>query len=126
MAAKQPASGVDEAVTAYLSTAPTSGRQRYARLRQVVHDRAGVDRVSERLSYRLPTFFVAGTRLLHVGLWEEHLPIYPVPDSAADPTLAAELEPYRMGKGTLHFRYDADWPAELIERIVAAHLARLG
>lgn len=120
----QPNAVADE-ITAYLSTAPEQGRQRYAWIRSAVRARAGGDRVSERLSYRLPTFFVAGRRLLHVGLWEEHLAIYPVPDSATDLTLAADLEPYRMGKGTLHFRYDASWPAELIDRIVAAHLDRL-
>lgn len=124
----------DEAVAAYLLAAPTAGQQAYARVRQEVIGQAGEERVSERLSYQMPTFFIgapgkasakSAKRLLHVGLWGEHLAIYPVPDSATDARLAADLDPHRKGKGTLHFPYEQEWPGELIARIVAAHLQRL-
>lgn len=117
--------GDDAGVTRYLSTAPQPGQDGYARIRVTVHNAAGADRVRERLSYKLPTFFVDGKRLLHVGLWGEHLAIYPVPDSKSDPQLATDLEPYRKGKGTLHFRYRDEWPEGLISRLVQAHLDRL-
>lgn len=128
---KDKATGVDEAVLAYLSDKPTEGQEGYARVRALVQAQAGPERVSERLSYQMPTFFVGATptsakRLLHVGLWEEHLAIYPVPESDADPALSDDLAPFRKGKGTLHFPYRNAWPGELIERIVAAHLARIG
>lgn len=122
MAAKQ-ATGVAEEVTAYVDGAPAEGRKGYERIRAIVSGSA--DQVSERLSYKMPTFFVGGKVLLHVGLWDEHLAVYPVPDSATDTALAADVEPYRKSKGTLHFRYADDWPAELVERVVAAHLERL-
>lgn len=124
MAAKKPVTGVADEVTAYLQQAPDEGQTRYARVRADVLSRAGEGRVSERLSYAMPTFFVDGKVLLHVGLWDEHLAIYPVPESQTDASLAADLTPHQKGKGTLHFRYTDGWPAALIGRVVAAHLER--
>ena len=65
MAAKQ-ATGVAEEVTAYVDGAPAEGRKGYERIRAIVSGSA--DQVSERLSYKMPTFFVGGKVLLHVGL----------------------------------------------------------
>jgi uncharacterized protein YdhG (YjbR/CyaY superfamily) len=123
MAAKKVTGTADE-VTAYLQQSPTDGQQRYALVRTEVLGQAGAERVGERLSYKMPTFFVDGRVLLHVGLWDEHLAIYPVPDSTTDAALADDLAPHRKSKGTLHFPYAEPWPAELIARIVAAHLER--
>lgn len=58
-------------------------------------------------------------------MWADHLAIYPVPESAADAALADDLEPHRKSKGTLHFAYGDEWPADLVARLVAAHLDRL-
>lgn len=126
MAAKKQATGVTDEVTAYLQAAPAAGQERYALVRAAVLARAGEGRVSERLSYKMPTFFVDGKVLLHVGLWDEHLAVYPVPESESDPALADDLAPHRRSKGTLHFPYADDWPAELVDRLVEAHLERLG
>ena len=123
---KNKATGVAAEVTAYLNAAAPDGKAGYERLRELVRVQAGADRVSERLSYQIPTFFVDGKRLLHVGLWREYLAVYPIPDSEVDATLGEDLEPHRQGKGTLHFRYADPWPAELVERLVAAHLERVG
>jgi len=125
MNAKKNMSGVAEETTAYLQQAPAQGAERYALVRSAVLRQVSEDRVGERLSYKMPSFFVDGRVLLHVGLWDEHLAIYPVPDSATDAALEADLTPYRKAKGTLHFRYADPWPAELIDRIVAAHLERI-
>jgi len=126
MAAKKQVTGVAEEVTAYLSTLPTQAQERYALVRAEVLAQAGEGRVGERLSYQMPTFFFDVRVLLHVGLWADHLAIYPVPESATDGELAADLAPHRKGKGTLHFPYEQDWPGPLISRLVAAHLDRLG
>lgn len=123
--AKKQVSGIAEETTAYLQQAPAQGRERYALVRDAVLRQVSAERVGERLSYKMPSFFVDGRVLLHVGLWADHLAIYPVPESASDATLDDDLEPYRKSKGTLHFRYADDWPADLVDRIVAAHLARL-
>ena len=125
MAAKKQATGVADEVTAYLQQAPTTGQERYALVRSAVLARAGEGRVSERLSYKMPTFFVDGRVLLHVGLWDEHLAIYPVPETETDAALDDDLAPHRKSKGTLHFPYADAWPADLVARLVAAHLERL-
>jgi uncharacterized protein YdhG (YjbR/CyaY superfamily) len=125
MAAKKQVTGIAEETTAYLQEAPAEGRERYALVRAAVLRQVREGRVGERLSYKMPSFFVDGRVLLHVGLWADHLAIYPVPESTTDPGLDADLEPYRRSKGTLHFRYADTWPADIVERIVAAHLARL-
>lgn len=124
MAAKRSGEADAEAVTAYLEQAPSQGVERYALVRSAVLRQVSEERVGERLSYKMPSFFVDGRVLLHVGLWDEHLAIYPVPESTTDAALAADLAPHQKGKGTLHFPYAAPWPAELIDRIVAAHLER--
>lgn len=124
--AKKQVSGIAEETTAYLQQAPAPRRERYALVRAAVLRQVSADRVGERQSYRMPSFFVDGRVLLHVGLWADHLAIYPVPESATDATLADDLEPHRKSTGTLHFPYADDWPADLVDRIVAAHLARLG
>lgn len=126
MAAKKHVSGIAEETTAYLQQAPADGRERYALVRSAVLRQVDEGRVGERLSYKMPSFFVDGRVLLHVGLWGDHLAIYPVPESATDAAFEDDLEPYRKSKGTLHFRYADTWPADLVDRIVAAHLARLG
>ena len=123
--AKKQVSGIAEETTAYLQQAPAVGRERYALVRDAVLRQVSAERVGERLSYKMPSFFVDGRVLLHVGLWADHLAIYPVPESVNDAALDDDLEPYRKSKGTLHFRYADDWPADLVDRIVAAHLARL-
>ena len=123
--AKKQVSGIAEETTAYLQQAPAVGRERYALVRSAVLRQVSAERVGERLSYKMPSFFVDGRVLLHVGLWADHLAIYPVPEAPSDATLDEDLEPYRKSKGTLHFRYADDWPADLVDRIVAAHLARL-
>jgi uncharacterized protein YdhG (YjbR/CyaY superfamily) len=123
--AKKQVSGIAAETTAYLQQAPTPGRERYALVRSAVLRQVSEDRVGERLSYSMPSFFVDGRVLLHVGLWADHLAIYPVPESTTDAALEAALEPYRKSKGTLHVPYADAWPADLVDRIVAAHLARL-
>lgn len=126
MAAKDAATGVDGGGVAYLSEAPEDGQQGYARIRALVHARAGERPVAERLSYKIPTFFVDGKRLLHVGVWGDYLAIYPIPVSTTDSALSEELARHVEGKGTLHFRYAEEWPGDLIERVVLAHVERLG
>lgn len=124
--AKKQVTGIAEETTAYLQQAPAEGTHGYALVRSAVLRQVSEDRVGERLSYRMPTFFVDGRVLLHVGLWADHLAIYPVPESTKDAGLAADLGPYRKSKGTLHFPYAEPWPPELVDRVIAAHLERIG
>lgn len=81
----------------------------------------------ERLSYGIPTLFVGGTRVVHYAAWDTHLALYPIPpDPPGDPQLRAALTAYIKGKGTLHFPYAGPIPWPLVERVVVAHLHRMG
>jgi uncharacterized protein YdhG (YjbR/CyaY superfamily) len=71
----------------------------------------------ERISYRIPTFFVAGRRVVHIAAWKEHLAMYPAP--AGLPGLEAELDRHRSGRGTLKFPLPRPLPVELIRAAVA-------
>ena len=71
---------------------------------------------TESISYDIPTFSVAGKRLVHVGGWARHVSIYPVPKS--DEQLLADLGPYLSGKGTLKFEVSKPVPYDLVRRVV--------
>ena len=73
---------------------------------------------TESISYDIPTFSIAGKRLVHVAGWARHVSIYPVPKN--DEQLMADLGPYLSGKGTLKFEVSKTVPYELIRRAVRA------
>jgi uncharacterized protein YdhG (YjbR/CyaY superfamily) len=73
---------------------------------------------TESISYDIPTFSIAGKRLVHVAGWARHVSIYPVPRN--DERLVAQLGPYLSGKGTLKFEVSKPVPYELIRRVVRA------
>ena len=101
----------------YLSSANDEGRQAYGRVEQVVLAHAPEAEV--RISYGIPTFFVGGRRLLHTAAWQDHLAIYPVPPGV-------DVGEHLHGKSTIRLPYAQDWPAELVEAVVAGHLERIG
>jgi uncharacterized protein YdhG (YjbR/CyaY superfamily) len=71
---------------------------------------------TESISYDIPTFSVAGRRLVHIAGWSKHVSIYPVPKS--DEQLLSELGPYLSGKGTLKFPLSAPIPYDLVRSVI--------
>ena len=71
---------------------------------------------TEAISYDIPTFSIAGKRLVHVAGWSKHVSIYPVPKS--DGQLLSDLGPYLSGKGTLKFPLNAPIPYDLIRNVM--------
>ena len=62
---------------------------------------------------------------MHFAGWAKHVSLYPIPEpeeTEAGHALAAELEPYLAGKGTLKFHLNKPIPYDLIGR-VATRLA---
>ena len=57
--------------------------------------------------------------MVFISGWKDHVAIYPVP---RNPELAAELQPYIKGEGTLWFKLDESLP---IDTVVAEHLVCL-
>ena len=72
----------------------------------------------EGISYGIPTFSLGGRYVVYLAAWKQHLSLYPVP--SGDAALAAELAPYRAGRGTLRFPIGTPIPDGLVERLVHA------
>jgi uncharacterized protein YdhG (YjbR/CyaY superfamily) len=72
---------------------------------------------TESISYGMPTFSVAGRRVVHIGGWAQHVSLYPVPSAVE---LQAELAPYLAGRGTLKFPLSGPIPYDLIGRVIGS------
>ena len=106
-------SSVDE----YVAGLPDAVRPLMEGIRRSI--RTVVPDVGETISYRMPTFILDGTPLLHVAAWKKHIGVYPLP--AMDADLARDVAPYLGTKDTLRLPLD-DVPYDLLERVVVAML----
>ena len=113
-----------EAVARYLESAPETGRDFYRAVRDLVLLHA--PEATQTLSYNMPTFVVDGHRLLHASAWKEHLAIYPLPPAEdLDDEATAALEAHSSGASTLKLLYREEFPTDLVDAVVRAHLARV-
>ena len=113
-----------DAVDRYLDSAPEAGRDFYRAVRDLVLRHA--PEATQTLSYNMPTFVVDGHRLLHASAWKQHLAIYPLPPAEdLDPAATAALEAHSSGASTLKLPYPEPFPADLVDAVVRAHVARL-
>ena len=105
----------------YIATFPATVQPVLQEIRQTIH--AAVPGSREIISYNIPTMTRDGQRYVHFAGWAKHVSLYPVPEPAeteAGSALAAELEPYHRGKGTLKFPLNKPIPYDLIGRVAAA------
>jgi uncharacterized protein YdhG (YjbR/CyaY superfamily) len=113
-----------DAVDRYLETAPETGRDFYRAVHDLVLRHA--PQATTTLSYNMPTFVVDGRRLLHASAWKEHLAIYPLPpDEDLDAQATAALEAHSSGASTLKLLYREQFPTDLVDAVVRAHVARV-
>ncbi|HET9984380.1 MAG TPA: DUF1801 domain-containing protein, partial [Longimicrobiales bacterium] len=77
--------------------------------------------VTERISYEIPTFDLAGHRLVYLAGWKKHIALYPVTRGVAE-AFSDEIAPYRSGKSSLRFALARPMPMELIRRILAVRV----
>jgi uncharacterized protein YdhG (YjbR/CyaY superfamily) len=106
-------------VEEYIGTFPADVQEILQRVRQTIL--AAVPGAGEKISYQIPTVTLDGQALLYFSGWKQHISVYPIPDG--DDALAAEIAPYRAGKGTLRFGLDEPIPYELIGRLARAFVA---
>lgn len=102
----------------YIAAAPAAVQPVLRRIRSTV--RKAVPQATERLSYRMPTFFAEGV-VLHYAAFRSHIGLYPPVQGDAD--LEAAVAPYAGAKGNLRFPLDQPMPYALIARI-ARHRAQ--
>ncbi|MEO7273862.1 MAG: DUF1801 domain-containing protein [Vicinamibacterales bacterium] len=104
----------DITVAEYIAGTPPKARTALKQLRAAI--KAAAPGITERISYRIPTFDLDGRRLLYIAAFTEHVGLYPVTPAmvaAHGPAIA----PYRSGKGTLRFPLDAPIPVGLVGKL---------
>ncbi|TDD14739.1 hypothetical protein E1218_32550 [Kribbella turkmenica] len=106
-------------VDEYIESFPAEVQEVLAEVRRTVH--AVVPDAGEKISYQMPTITLDGKYLLYFSAWKHHISIYPIP--SVDDDLAAAIEPYRSGQGTLKFPLDKPIPYDLITRLTHACVA---
>jgi uncharacterized protein YdhG (YjbR/CyaY superfamily) len=78
----------------------------------------------ERISYRMPAFFLDGRNLVYFAAFKEHIGLYP--PVRGDDALKKAVAPYAGEKGNLKFPLDEPTPYALITRIIKSRAKDLG
>lgn len=97
----------------YIAECPDEVQKILQRIRGIV--RAAAPQSEERISYRMPAFFLNGI-LIYVGAFKKHIGLYPPVNG--DAALMRAVAPYAGPKGNLQFPLNQPIPYDLIERIV--------
>jgi len=105
-------------IDAYLAGCPPQAQMALAQIRQAVREAA--PGVEEKISYKMPAFFVDGHAVLHAGAYKQHIGVYPAP--AAEGAFAAAVARYGAHRSTLQFPLDEPMPLGLIRRLVRARV----
>jgi len=108
-------------IDAYIAGFPPETQDLLEQVRALI--RAEAPEATETISYAIPTFDLNGKHLCHFAAFKMHLSFFPTDTGAA--AFAAELEPYKGGKGTVQFPYGEPLPTDLIRRMVAHRAKQL-
>src|SRR5690349_15470106 len=101
-------------VSEYIASAPPKARTALRQIRSAVKKAA--PRITERISYRIPTFDLDGKYLLYMAAFKDHVSIYPA-TAGMMAKYGTELKHYRSGAGTLRFALEERLPLTLITRL---------
>jgi uncharacterized protein YdhG (YjbR/CyaY superfamily) len=104
----------------YISAFPGDVQEVLTKIRETI--RQAAPQARERISYKMPTFFL-GKAVVHFAAFKGHIGFYP---PVRDPDLQAKIQPYRGEKGSLTFRLDQPIPYALIADIVKARFGKSG
>lgn len=103
-----------ELVDEYIAGFPPETRGVLDEMRALI--RSAAPDAIETISYRMPTFDLDGTHLVHFAGYEKHVGLYPIP--SAIEAFKDELKPYKSGKGSVQFPLGHPLPRDLIRRMV--------
>jgi uncharacterized protein YdhG (YjbR/CyaY superfamily) len=101
-------------VADYIAKTPPAARRALKQLRAAI--KAAAPGITERISYRIPTFELDGRYLLYIAAFKDHVGVYPV-TSGMLARYSKAIAPYRAGKGTLRFPLDAPIPIDLVAKL---------
>ncbi|HWG92579.1 MAG TPA: DUF1801 domain-containing protein [Candidatus Thermoplasmatota archaeon] len=106
-------------VDKYLAALPESQRAALERLRKQIL--AAAPKATEKIGYGMPGFYHEGP-LVYMAAFRTHLSFFPG-DATTTADFAAELEGYKVSKGTIQFTPEKPLPAALVKRIVKRRVA---
>jgi len=107
---------VPRTIDEYIAAAPVAVRPVLESIRATV--RKAAPKAEERISYRIPAFFLDGA-LVYFAAFKEHVGFYPpVRDASLQPLIARYAGP----KGNLQFPLSEPMPLALIARLVRARI----
>ena len=105
-----------QSIDDYIASAPEAVRAVLAAVRATV--RAAAPAAEERISYRMPAFFLDGP-LVYFAAFKKHIGFYPPVRSVS---LQPELARYAGPKGNLQFPLSEPMPHALIASLVEARI----
>lgn len=105
-----------KSIDEYIASAPEDVRQVLERVRATI--RKAAPQAEERISYRMPAFFLEGP-LVYFAAFKKHIGLYP---PVQDEKLRASLSKYAGPKGNLQFPLSEPMPLALITRVVKARV----
>ncbi len=106
-----------DSVEEYIAACAPEVREVLEKIRETV--RKAAPGAEERMSYRMPTFFLDGV-IVHIGAFKNHIGLFP--PVQGDAKLMAAVAPFAGPKGNLRFPLDRPMPYVLIARIVKARV----
>ncbi len=105
---------VPATIDLYIAAFPDDIQEKLAKIRGVIAKAA--PRAEQSISYRIPTFKLAGRPLLYFAAFKAHIGLYPVTASVKE-AFKKELAGYAQSKGTVRFPPDKPVPYALIGKI---------
>ena len=101
-------------ISEYIASAPPGTRKALRQIRAAI--RKAAPGITERISYRIPTFDLDGKYLLYMAAFKNHVSLYPA-TAGMMARYGAELKLHRSGAGTLRFSLEERLPAALITKL---------
>jgi uncharacterized protein YdhG (YjbR/CyaY superfamily) len=97
----------------YIAEFPSAIAKRLTAMRRTIRKHA--PDATERISYRIPTFYMGGN-LVHFAGFANHVGFYPGPTGIE--AFRDELARFKGAKGSVQFPHDEPLPLDLVAEIV--------
>ena len=110
--------GIPRTVDEYFSRLPEDQRKAFEVLRGIILD--SIPGVEERISYRIPTYFVKGP-LFHFNVAKNHMSLVTVKTEVIV-ELKEELKGFKVSGTTIQFTPEKPIPKDLVRKIVMTRL----
>jgi uncharacterized protein YdhG (YjbR/CyaY superfamily) len=97
----------------YIANCPEEVQKKLKDMRATIQ--AAAPEATERISYRMPTFYLEGN-LVHFAALKNHIGFYPTPSGVQ--AFTKETSKYASTKGAIQFPLDKPLPLKLVSKIV--------